>query len=164
MTTIAFDGKTLAADSLAVDGNGLMHYVEKIKRGDGFFCGAAGPSHAIKKWWIGSKDKPLAEVLQRGMPDNESSTDDVIQVMLVTLTGEIFYTVGQFFEKNTRQFLAIGSGRDFAMSAMYLGESATSAIEVAKVFDHGTGGAVHAVDISKRNYCRSAHSAEANNP
>ena len=42
---------------------------------------------------------------------------------------------------------AIGSGRDFALAAMYLGKTAAQAVEVACVFDSGCGNGVDAMAL-----------------
>lgn len=39
-------------------------------------------------------------------------------------------------------FVAVGSGRDYAMAVMALGHDATRAVEIAARFDPGTGNGV----------------------
>ena len=39
-------------------------------------------------------------------------------------------------------FIALGTGREYAMAAMHLGKTAAEAIEVAAHFDSGTGNGV----------------------
>lgn len=45
------------------------------------------------------------------------------------------------------KFVADGSGRDFALSAMHLGKSAREAVAFAARFDVYTGGGVDAFDL-----------------
>ena len=62
MTTVAFDGRTMAADTLATDAWGMKETVrDKILRGPDFLAGSAGQNGAIKRWWAQVSGMSLAE-------------------------------------------------------------------------------------------------------
>jgi ATP-dependent protease HslVU (ClpYQ) peptidase subunit len=44
-------------------------------------------------------------------------------------------------------FHALGSGRDFALAAMYLGKNAREAVEIAMEFDLETGKGVDCLEV-----------------
>ena len=66
---------------------------------------------------------------------------------LVALAGKL-YTVGGDFAVSTRgEYAAIGSGSDFATTAMHLGRTAKQAVEVATELDLYTGGNVKEMTV-----------------
>ena len=143
MTTIAFDGRNMAADTLSVDDWGLIdHTPDKIKRGVDFLCGGAGDLGQIEAWWAAASSLTLAGVLQYGYPDYEKGGNDP-GILLVSTAGEIWSLISAgIFTRQHRGYHAIGSGRDYALAAMHLGKTAKRAIEVAMAFDNHTGGSI----------------------
>ena len=136
MTTIAYDGKILAADTLATDHWGLKNDVMKLFSGDGFMLGGAGSLAPILKWWQTAQTAP--DILTYGYPD--FNKDDNDPTILLVIPGKIFtHSEGTFIEQS-RKYHAIGSGRDFALTAMRLGATAVEAINIAMEFDNNTGG------------------------
>jgi hypothetical protein len=140
MTTIAWDGKTLAADSRATS-NGMPYKVVKIFiLVDGsLFAGSGdyGQIIAVKEWL----ENP-------GMQKPDVSD---FAGLLVTTDGVLFKledTLGRL--PVYEAFHAIGSGRDFAMAAMHCGRTAREAIDIASLYDVFTGGDVVAFDIDRR--------------
>ena len=142
MTTVAFDGRTMAADTLATDAWGMKETVrDKILRGPDFLAGSAGQNGAIKRWWAQVSGMSLAEVLAYGYPDFDADRNDPA-IMLADAAGNIWrHVTGGFFQVS-RGFHACGSGRDYALAAMSMGKSAAEAVAIAMEFDHGTGGAI----------------------
>lgn len=141
MTTVAFDGRTMAADTLATDAWGMKERVDdKILRGQGFLVGTAGQNGAIKRWWSQVCQLDLAHVLEYGYPDFDADRNDPA-IMLTDGRHLWRHVTGGFF-RVSRGFHAVGSGRDYALAAMYLGKSAADAVRVAMEFDNGTGGQV----------------------
>lgn len=135
MTTIAWDGETLAADKQSTS-HGMPRTVTKIHRIRGeLFALSGGGVHcrALLKWFEGSRNPsewPKA-------PDDE----DCGNIVQVTKEG-LFVWSGSGFphaEPLEDKFLAFGSGRDFAMTAMHLGRSAKEAVEIASIYDISTG-------------------------
>lgn len=147
MTTVAFDGKRMASDTLGVDAWGLKEEVrDKILRGPDFLAGTAGQHGSIKAWWRTVGGMPLNQVLERGYPEFDADRNDP-QIMLVGADGVVWRHVTGGFFRCSRQFHAAGSGRDYALAAMRLGKTAEEAVRLAMEFDNGTGGDVVVFDI-----------------
>lgn len=140
MTTIAYDGKTLAADSRATS-SGMPYKVVKIfTLADGsLFAGSGdyGQIIAVKEWLENT--------------DSQKPNAADFAGLLVTSDGVLFRieeTLGRLPVHEA--FHAIGSGRDFAMAAMHCGRTAREAIEIASLYDVFTGGEVMAFDVDRR--------------
>lgn len=146
MTTIAWDGQIMAADTLAVDNWGLKEYCSKIFTGKDFVMGGAGSRHQILKWWRQIEEKDLEFVLQFGYPDFHKDDNDPA-ILLVDEKGNLWRHVGGLFLQHDRGYHAIGSGRDFALAAMHCERDARKAVEIAKIFDNNTGGDVQTVQV-----------------
>src|ERR1043165_7097844 len=113
MTTIAWDGKTLAADSRCTAG-GFHYEVSKICRlSDGRIYAGSGEItdyEQVKSWLDGKTSKPDTKEFQ---------------AVIVDLTGQLWRIEDKIAPfKVFSRFPAIGSGRDYAMAAMHYGRSA----------------------------------------
>ena len=135
MTTIAWDGKTLAADKMG-DAGGMRITVTKIRRAkDGSLLGGAGTAAFCLEMfdWIEAGAAPDK------LPKNQE-TDDWSCIIRIMPSGKILRydkcAVPLVLEDGRT---AIGSGRDYAVAAMHLGCDAITAVRVAAVFDPGTG-------------------------
>ena len=141
MTTVAFDGKTMAADTLATDCWGLKEECnDKIKRGKDFLIGFAGEHGQIERWWKSVSHLYLAELLDAGYEPFVKDSNDP-SIVIGAESGCYRHVSGMFF-KVSRGFHAVGSGRDYALAAMHCGRSAKEAVLVAMEFDNGTGGEI----------------------
>ena len=137
MTTICFDGKTLAADKQATYGNTPMpcSKIDKFKRkGKKYLIGAAG---AVKDL------TPIVQWIKDGEKKEEKpSVDDDMEfsVILVNENAEIKYMCNSLFwhEMGKVQW-SIGSGCDYALGAMKHGASAAEAVMIAASLDVNTG-------------------------
>jgi 20S proteasome alpha/beta subunit len=139
MTTIAWDGKTLAADSRATS-SGMPYKAIKIFRLDdgAIFAGSGdyGQVCVVKDWVECSigKSRPVA---------------DDFAGLYVAANGEAYRLESSLIMLPLHeQFHAIGSGRDFAMAAMHCGRSAREAVEIAAIYDVFTGGDVMSFDVA----------------
>lgn len=142
MTVIAFDGRTLAADRLA-DCNGARRTVTKIQRIDGALIGGAGNMgrvFAMVEWF---RRGAVPADFPSGAADNNWA------VLLVVKDGRaVTYEQSPWpLEFKDRQ-IAIGSGRDFAMAAMHLGQDARGAVEVAIDLCPSCGGGVDVLEVA----------------
>ena len=142
MTTVAWDGTTMAADSLATDSWGLKEVVSnKILVGKDFLLGCAGEHGQIMRWFKAlGPDVSASYLLNAGYANYDSRGNDP-SLVLVCHEG-VFRHAGGVFMPISRQFHAVGSGRDYALMAMRLGKTAREAIELVKEFDNGTGGSI----------------------
>ena len=138
MTTIAWDGHTLAGDKRTSFG-GLHATTTKVHRIAGCLVGAAGTSAQITEMhaWLANGRKPA------DLPTAQRSATDCCSVLVIEPDGRVLQFENSPYPlaiENKRW--AIGSGRDFAMAAMHLGLDARSAVEVAIALDAGSGNGV----------------------
>jgi hypothetical protein len=141
MTTIAYDGKTMAADS---QGSGdFIEQIEyqKIFENDRYVLGIAGDfgvTLKLKIWLLDSSEsnKPVF-----------SESEHMGALVYCKNRKELF-----FMDRNL-VFIpcgipsAIGSGGRYAMGAMLAGASAKEAVEISKKLDVNTGGKIQAINI-----------------
>lgn len=141
MTTVAFDGQTMAADTLATDDWGMRERtLEKIWANKYLLIGCAGGSGQIARWLMNlTIDTDIDDLIKDGYPNYARDTNDPALLVVDRLTGRIYRHAGGSFIQTHYQHFAIGSGRDFAMAAMYLGKTAREAVSVAAHFDNNTG-------------------------
>lgn len=142
MTTVAWDGETMSADTLATDAWGMKEEVRnKILRGPDFLLGCAGEHGQIMRWWIGVERMSARDLLMAGYCPYEKETNDPA-LMLACADGRLYRHTSGIFTPLSRKFHAIGSGRDYALGAMHLGAGSCVAVRTAMEFDNGTGGEV----------------------
>ncbi len=131
MTTIAWDGKTLAADRQSTY-NGTATPTTKIfrvvKHGRAKLFGCAGDSgecQAYARWMRRGGKKPA-------LSD--------IAVLTIDHKGRVFVMSDKWIIARVRvKKWALGSGTDFAMGAMFAGADAEKAVHIATVLDTKTG-------------------------
>ena len=138
MTVIAWDGRTLAADKRACNGT-MIATVTKIRRApDGSLIGSAGNSDAgeeVMAWYERGADP-------KEFSDNMRNRDDFAGLLVIRPDGEVWKFERTPYPIRFSTPFAIGSGREFAMAAMYLGHDARKAVEVACALDCGCGNGV----------------------
>lgn len=146
MTTIAWDGTTLAADTRSVC-DCVPVRVSKLFRVDHLVYAGVGnlaECHVIAQW------------LAAGSPasDRPSCEDDGRCGIVVDLrTGKASRLIGKAKVIQIpihEPFEAMGSGSQFAMAAMALGKTAAEAVKLAMRFDVFTGGPIESVRVKKR--------------
>lgn len=134
MTTIAWDGKRLAADKQSTQPCGKVRRTKVYRLNDGSLYGAAGLSttcDALREWL----DAGAAGERPKVFDDEEDAPDAIV----VKPTGDVWIYSKHGRYKPEAPFIAIGSGSQFAMAAMYLGQSAPEAVMVASALDAHTG-------------------------
>lgn len=132
MTTVAWDGTTLAADCQSTDGRGVMRISHKIYEGDlAVFagCGAIDELQQIARYLVGGGERPAF------------TADEMFGFLFERATGQIFAIQGRALERlplaETQH--ACGSGSSFALGAMAAGATAEQAVVIASRFDCATG-------------------------
>ena len=140
MTTIAFkhDTKTIAWDSRATSG-GLItsDESEKMTEVNGvkfWLCGSIADEQLLIDMYFGEKSEII--------PEANAFAWDGDNLFLVGVNEEAL-----IWKQPLRNDRAIGSGGDFALSAMRLGLSAEEAVEHAKTLDCYTGGEVRVMRL-----------------
>ena len=143
MTTIAWDGKTVAADRLATRGGNLRSDVSKLHVSIEWVYGGAGQLDAtleIAHWLLTGASPDARPTLEEG---------GAYGLAIRRSDGRCFRVEGKrpVLCEVRETFTACGSGRDFAIAAMALGKNARDAVKLAAQFDIFTGGGVDVRDV-----------------
>jgi ATP-dependent protease HslVU (ClpYQ) peptidase subunit len=145
MTTIAWDGKTLAGDRKVTTGSGIhdCNTTKIVKRKDGALCGTGGTTalcYAFQKWFLkGGKGK---------LPTLKEGQDE-LNAIIISPDGKLtIYDPAGFFEAYA-PFYAIGTGYELALGAMAMGAKADVAVRIASQFDSKTGTEVDTLELGK---------------
>lgn len=135
MTTIAYDGHSVAADSQVSRGDSFSHYESKVRRvkGSGLIIGS-GECQAVIACveWLSGGGKP--ERLD-GFHGLYIKRDGVFEINDKPVLDPVLCP------------MAIGSGWQYALVAMDLGKSAREAVECAAGRDLFTGGDIEVVKV-----------------
>lgn len=134
MTTIATDGKVLAADRQVSDGSLICSPATKIARlANGAVVGVAGGAFnlmAFLEWFNGGRKETL-----------QLHSDD-FEALVLTAAGQVVC-----YDRHGRTLIqappvAIGTGAQIAIGAMEAGATAQEAVEIACRRDAWTSGPV----------------------
>lgn len=154
MTTIAYKNGFIAADKLA-GFSGMGQRVTKITKHNGMLIGASGylaQAATLIEWIKNGMNKEDFPVDQTGDERNCSCMVIKDSKIFLIMTTPVLVELEE-------DFFAIGSGRDFAISAMHFGKSAKEAVEFASIYDTNTGLGVDVLNIeSKYRYGMAAQS------
>lgn len=143
MTVIVWDGKNLAADRRSVCG-GLITTKTKIWRVEtpmgvalAGYSGDADAGEAVLAWF-------RAGMEPKDFPASQRDKDQWAPFIAVLAGSDEIWRIERTPHPIVfpSQHYAIGSGRDFALAALYCGKSVREAVEVACHFDSGCGNGV----------------------
>lgn len=142
MTTIVFDGKTLAVDSQVTSGSVIVGVRNKIQDIGGYFvagCGNTDGIDLVVGYLLGGKERPS------GLSANDA---DVLFVNKET--GDAYRAFGDtlVMSKAVIPFFS-GSGEDVARGAYQMCKDPIKALEVAIELDVFTGGPINTITIQK---------------
>lgn len=137
MTTIATDGRTMAAESMVSAGGNVVAYTAKVfKAADGRIyatCGDSDAGQLFAKWIDGKVEKP------------ELGED--FSALILALDGKVYW-IGKNLEPVEYMVpTGIGSGGDLAIGAMLAGASPEQAVEIACQRDNGSGGPITSISL-----------------
>lgn len=139
---ICWDGKTLAADRM-MEMHGGKFPVSKLNRlDDGSLMGGAGDLPRVYEMqnWIADGCKPGELRTPIG--------DAYARILLVKSDGTaLLYANNEFPIHILRPFVAIGSGQDYATTAMFLGHTAQSAVAIASELCAGCGMGIDTLEL-----------------
>lgn len=141
MTTIAWDGATLVADRRISSGT-ISYSTTKIRRTmDGRLVGATGDFGVCTQ---------MLDWLELGGPRPScQDTDRWASALEIMPDGTCWMHNRDSRWKVEDGFVAIGSGRDYAMAVMALGHDAHQAVSIAARFDPGTGNGADALRLAE---------------
>jgi 20S proteasome alpha/beta subunit len=136
MTTIVWDGKTLAADRQA-NAVGMRRLVTKIFKIDRNLVAVSGDYDLAQDMikWMQDGGEP------KTFPETQKDIDKMVNVLWLPSPDKIFT-----FERSpnpldfsANKVICMGSGRDFAYGALEMGADAVKAVEVAIKYDTNSG-------------------------
>lgn len=129
MTTIAWDGRSLAADS-KMAGAYVMRATKAWRLPDGSLFGGSGIFEQV----LQAKDW-----LEAGRPTEGKPTLDEMQAILIKPCGTAVFLDERLREiPISEPWAAVGSGAQFAAAALALGHTALEACQVAAQLDVGS--------------------------
>jgi len=141
MTTIAWDGKTLAADRQM---GGWINVSKIFKLKDGRYAAGSGENFdAIRRIvaWVnaGARKDERPEIREQDAPD----------LLIVDKKGALNWMTWPYHEGLviTVPFFASGSGCEYALGAMAAGANARRAVEIGCRFDVDSGQGIDAVRV-----------------
>lgn len=138
MTTIAWDGHDLAADSMVSLGS-IRYTTRKLVRlKDGGILGAAGKSIEITR-------------LTKYLNGETSAAPKIpsVHAIHVTPSRDVYLYAGGFDDQPVLDsYVAVGSGGDIALGAMEAGKSAFLAVEIACRRDANSGHPVESISLA----------------
>ncbi len=144
MTIIVWDGETLAADKQATHSD-LVRKVTKIRRIRGHLVGVSGDWDRAQEVfdWFEQGAEP------EKMPAFQKVMDDFVGMLVITpdkriLKYERSHVPMDFSEED---WFCMGSGRDYAYGALYMGANAASAVMAASAFSSSCGQGVDTLKL-----------------
>ena len=144
MTTIAYDGRTLAGDKLAVQ-HDVVSKVTKIHHIPDGMVGFSGQTDRIGvmlEWFRNGR-------VAADWPEQLNSGD--AEALFVALDGSVLvYSSSPYPIVEDQKFYAIGSGVKFALAAMHLGKSAKTAVAVACALSNTSGQGIDTLTLPKK--------------
>lgn len=147
MTVIAWDGITLAADKMTNFG-GLYGTTTKVHHIGDKLVGGCGTTALIQEMinWIKNGCDP------EKFPEPQRDPNECAAVLVVNRDGTIhqYESTPWPIVLQNKQW-AIGSGRDFAMAAMYLGKTAAEAVEITSALCNDCGAGVDVVSFGSQH-------------
>lgn len=144
MTTIAWDGTTLAGDRRITGGGEVATEMTKVaQRKDGAIIGVAGEtctSHATMRWFIDGEQSPKPDMKTHDPGCNAGA-------IIVRPNGNVEVHDQFGWHPVESKHYAIGSGGTLALVAMHLGQTAVEAVKTASKFDIYTNNKVNSATI-----------------
>lgn len=143
MTVVCWDGKTLAADRRSVLGS-TIYPVTKIWRIRGCLVGGAGDFERINEMaaWFAAGENP------EKLPPFQRDNNDFASLLVIQPGGVIMrYDRGPIPFKIESRHYSIGSGREYAATAMHLGKTAKEAVEITSELDMTCGNGVDTLEF-----------------
>lgn len=157
MTTIAYKGGVLAADTQITVGLSYSYHIDKLVRVRSRYA------------WVGMcGDVPLFTPFLEWFEDDDAEvdspcdgdSDDFCAIVLYDDGSVECYDGGDLTAHDPKKPVAIGSGAAAALAAMYGGASAERSVALASMVDLGTGSEVVAVTPGQRTVKKAPRPAQ----
>lgn len=147
MSTIAWDGYTLAADKQATSGNLKAKCSKMLSLNDGTVLATAGSlaeGYSLFDWYVEGADRDMYPGFQN---DSERWTSLIVALP----NGKCFEFEQAYHPLPVKGKSAWGSGRSYALAAMEMGADAVKAVKVASKFDPSTGLGIESYIVKDKN-------------
>jgi hypothetical protein len=142
MTTIAWDGKSLAGDRRISFGGITDASITKIvRREDGALCGTSGNSAlgaAFKRWFLAGEESDR--------PSLEKGSEQTTAFIIRPCGQLVIHDHVGWYEAEAKTY-AIGSGWELALGAMAMGATAEEAVRIAARLDGSTGSEIDVLHL-----------------
>lgn len=157
MTVIAWDGKTLAADKQATNCGNPYKVTKIYKLLEGpdagalvAFSGSGVHAFELLEWFRNGRVKEMFPKSRAHDPDDGAGA------IFIDCKKKIhLYThYSPFAEVIEESLYARGSGRDYALAVLHLGETAKRAVEVACALDVSCGLGIDTLTLGVRSNSR----------
>lgn len=146
MTTIATDGKTIAADS-RVTGTFIGQHDKLFQIGDSVF-GISGNIPRVMR---------VVDWLSAGCPEaSKPDVEDDFAILQLHQGGVWYWDSSLRPIRYGIPYAAIGSGAEFAMGAMLAGKSPKLAVEIACELDECSGHPINSMRAPRQKGARTA--------
>jgi ATP-dependent protease HslVU (ClpYQ) peptidase subunit len=145
VTTIVWRSPFLAADRQV----GEIHSCRKIfPLGDGSYLAGAGyydQCVEVVEWWKAGQKRDALPTFPDDLGEGSS-------LLLVKADGSAYWLTWPYLRPVpiAEEFVAVGSGSEYALGALAAGMGAKRAVEIATRFDPQTGKGVDVVRVVKR--------------
>lgn len=144
MTVIAWDGMSIAADKRALNEYRPITVTKLFRVPDGSailaVSGELSYGMVLVGWYSAGADPEKWPHFQR-------DKDEWVALICVKKDGLYRYERTPIPHKIHDPFYAVGSGRDYALAAMYLGKSAKEAVEVTNALSAACGNGVDVMSL-----------------
>jgi 20S proteasome alpha/beta subunit len=143
MTTVAWDGQSLAADRRA---SGGLSVGKIFRMPDGSYIAGAGIYDQIVEiaaWMTGGSKADERPAL----PDDGGGSS----LLWITKEGRAYWLTWPYLRpvEFNEPYASVGSGSDFALGALRHGATAKQAVQIASHFDPSTGKGIDVVQVVK---------------
>jgi hypothetical protein len=141
MTTIAWDGRWLSADRKCVNGNAVFKVCKVAEIRDHLlaYAGDADQGEEMLHWFKAGADPDK-------FPEKQRDHQRFSPLVAIRRDGWILvYECTPYPVRHPPQKYAIGTGKAYALAAMYCGRDSEDAVKVASEFDPHTGLGVDSV-------------------
>jgi hypothetical protein len=146
MTTIATDGRTIAADGLRCIGNERISLsTKKIRVVEGRIFAISGDFAVFGpaiEWYLAGADP-------KRVPSGEAGHDGGYGLYVIERDGRFYRYSDKFPYPDDIPYPAtFGSGANYAMAALKCGKAPQEAVALAAELDVYTGGEIQVIDIA----------------
>jgi len=145
MTTVAWDGTTLAADTQASAGGTLLVANKIASVGDSLvgFSGNLADGNAFVEWLRAKYNSPTKQIPYPKMRNLRALVIDKDRSL------QLYQDESEHPENHNLRMWVAGTGGDYALAAMKLGKSATEAVQLASELDIDTGVAIQSLTFER---------------